>query len=123
MNSILTSVKSHLGIQEEYTHFDNDIIMDINSAFLILNQLGIGPETPFTIEDKTAEWSDFIADGKIDMVRPYVVLRVKLLFDPPASSHLVESINKQISEFEFRMSVEAEKDYLPEVSMDGIYEE
>ena len=84
MDSILTSVKKKLGIQEDYTHFDEDIIMDINSTFLILNQLGVGPEEPFTIEDDVAEWSDFIDNGKIDLVRSYVYLRVRLLFDPPA---------------------------------------
>lgn len=121
MDSILTSVKKKLGIQEDYTHFDEDIIMDINSTFLILNQLGVGPEEPFTIEDDIAEWSDFIYNGKIDLVRSYVYLRVRLLFDPPASSFLLDSINKQIAEFEFRMNVQAEKDLLYKPDMSEIY--
>lgn len=121
MDSILISVKKKLGIQEDYTHFDEDIIMDINSTFLILNQLGVGPDEPFTIEDDIAEWSDFIDDGKIDLVRSYVYLRVRLLFDPPASSFLLDSINKQIAEFEFRMNVQAEKDLLYQPDMSEIY--
>lgn len=124
MERILSSVKKKLGIQEDYTHFDEDIIMDINSTFMILNQLGVGPEEPFVIDadDEWEEWSDFVEPGKIELVKSYVYLRVRLLFDPPANSFLVESINKQIQEFEFRMMVEAEKDKLYPVDMGDIYQ-
>lgn len=121
MDSILTSVKKKLGIQEDYTHFDEDIIMDINSTFLILNQLGVGPEEPFTIEDSSSEWSDFLPDGQIDLVRSYMYLRVRLLFDPPTSSFLLDSMNKQIQEFEWRMNVQAEKDLLYPADMSGVF--
>lgn len=123
MDSILQSVKKKLGIMPDYRHFDEEIIMDINSAFFILNQLGVGPDEPFTIEDETSEWDDFMESGKIELVKSYVPLRVRLLFDPPTTAYLEESINKQISEFEFRMQCEAEKVHLPEPDMGEIYVE
>lgn len=121
MESILNSIKEKLGMLDDYTQFDNEIIMDINSAFFILNNLGIGPDDPFTISSADDVWTDFIDDGKEELVKSYIALRVRLLFDPPANSFLVDSINKQISEFEFRLMVDAEKDKLPEADMTGIY--
>lgn len=123
MDSILQSVKKKLGIQPDYEHFDEDIITDINSAFMILNQLGVGPDEPFRITGADEVWSDFIEDGRIELVKSYVPLRVRLLFDPPTNSFLVDSINKQIQEFEFRMNVEAEKDLLYPADMSGIFVE
>lgn len=123
MESILQSVKKKLGIMPEYEHFDDEIITDINSAFSILNQLGVGSDEPFTISGSDEVWTDFIEDGRIELVKSYIPLRVRLLFDPPANSFLVESINKQIAEFEFRMNVEAEKDLLYPSDMTGIYME
>ena len=119
--SILTSVKKMLGIQEDYEHFDPEIIMHINSAFLILNQLGVGPDRPFMIESKMDFWDDFLPEGDIELVKTYVYQRVRLMFDPPSSSFVLDSINKQIAEFEFRMSVQAEKDLLYPADMGGIY--
>lgn len=108
MESILTSVKKLLGIAKEYTHFDADLIMHINSVFLILNQLGVGPEEPFFIEDDSAYWEDFVEFGSIDLVKSYIGLKVKLLFDPPISSAAMDSANRMISEFEWRLTVAAE---------------
>lgn len=106
MDSILTSVKKMLGIDEEYEHFDADIIMHINSVLMILNQIGVGPSDGFSISDKTAKWSDFIPDSrKLESVKSYVYLKVKLLFDPPQSSAVMESMNRMISELEWRLSV------------------
>lgn len=106
MESILTSIKKMLGITEEYTHFDPDIIMHINSVFMILNQLGVGPEKCFFIEDDVATWNDFIpADQSIELVKSYMYMKVRLLFDPPASSTVMQSINQAINEFEFRLNV------------------
>lgn len=106
MESILTSVKKMLGITEDYTHFDNDIIMHINSVFSILTQLGVGDANGFSISDQSANWSDFIADEThIELVKSYVYLKVRLLFDPPQSSALIEAMNRQISEFEWRLNV------------------
>jgi len=103
--SILTSVKKVLGLDEAYTAFDLDILTHINATFSVLNQLGIGPLNGFMIEDKVAEWEDFdVPANQTNMVRTYVFLKVKLLFDPPTTSFLIEMTNKQISEFEWRLN-------------------
>lgn len=79
--------------------------MHINSVFSILTQLGVGPEKGFMITDKTAVWSDFISDeDKLQLVKSYIYLKVKLLFDPPLGSAVIESMNRQISEFEWRLN-------------------
>lgn len=109
--SILTSVKKMLGITDDYTHFDSDITIHINSVFMILSQLGVGPVNGFTITDKSDTWSDFIpADNKnFESVKTYVYLKVKLLFDPPMSSAVMEAMKQMISELEWRLNVEAEQ--------------
>lgn len=104
--SILTSIKKMLGITDEYTVFDEDIIMHINTVLSILNQLGVGPVNGFAITDKTAKWSDFIgSDVLTTSVKTYVALRVRLLFDTPMSSAVTEVINKQIAELESRLMI------------------
>lgn len=109
MESILTSVKKMLGIAEEYTHFDPDIIMHINSVFMILTQMGVGPATGFRIEDDLATWSDFTSDDiTIESVKTYMQYKVRLMFDPPDRSAVLESINKIINELEWRLHVAAE---------------
>lgn len=105
MDSILTSIKKLLGIDEEYEHFDVDIIMHINSVFSILNQLGAGPAAGFSIEDDSAEWSDFMTDNaKLNFVKSYMYMKVRLLFDPPDKSSLMEALSKSISELEWRIT-------------------
>lgn len=109
MDSILTSIKKMLGLTEDYKHFDADIIMHINSVFLILNQLGVGPSAVFSIRDDTAIWDDFLGDSTdLELVKSYMHLRVKLLFDPPTSSAAMESANRMIAEFEWRLNVAVE---------------
>lgn len=110
MESILTSVKKLLGIEDDYTHFDTDIIMHINSVFMILNQMGVGPSTMFTISDEYSVWRDFIPeeDPKMEIVKSYMYMKVRLIFDPPTSSALMEAMNRSISEFEWRLSVAAD---------------
>ena len=104
--SILTSIKKMLGVAEDYTEFDEDITTHINSVFLNLTQLGVGPEEGFMIEDDIAEWKDFINDSvQLQAVKTYVYLKVKLLFDPPLSSSVTESINRMIAELEWRLNV------------------
>lgn len=106
MDSILTSIKKMLGIAEDYEHFDNDIIMHINTVFMGLTQIGVGPIEGFSISDKYALWSDFVTDiAKLQAVKSYTYLKVKLLFDPPTSSAVMESTNRLISEFEWRLNV------------------
>lgn len=111
MDSILTSIKKLLGIEDDYGHFDPDIIMHINSVFMILTQLGVGPSEGFSIEDDTATWSDFIPNlQNLEAVKTYVYLKVKLLFDPSGSSAVTESMNRQISELEWRLYVTVENE-------------
>lgn len=107
--SILASIKKLLGITEEYEYFNLDIIIHINSVFMDLTQLGVGPEAGFMIEDDSSVWSDFISDvGKLEAVKTYIYLRVKLLFDPPSSAAVIEAMNRQIEKLEWRLNVAAE---------------
>ena len=109
MDSILTSIKKLLGIAEDYEHFDQDLIIHINSVLSVLTQLGVGPSEGFSIEDENATWNDFIPEDKrLSSIRSYVYMKVKLLFDPPLSSSVMESMNRMISEFEWRLNVAAE---------------
>ena len=104
--SILTSIKKMLGVAEDYTEFDEDIITHINSVFLNLTQLGVGPEEGFMIEDDTAVWEDFVDDSiRLQAVKTYMYLKVKLLFDPPLSSSVTESFTRMIAELEWRLNV------------------
>ena len=106
LDSILTSIKKLLGIAEECKDFDTDLILHINSVFMILTQMGIGPKEGFSIEDDSATWDDFLLDSKnLDAVKTYVHLKVKLVFDPSASSVVTEAMNKMISELEWRLYV------------------
>lgn len=108
--SILTSIKKLLGIDASYPHFDSDLIMHINSVFSILTQLGVGPTNGFSITGDSEKWADFISNNpnNFSLVKSYMHLKVKLLFDPPLSSAVIESINRQISEFEWRLFVAAD---------------
>ena len=107
--SILTSVKKMLGITKEYDSFDMDIVMHINSVFMILYQMGVGPSEAFRITDDSAKWNDFIPEGsKLESVKSYVYLKVKLLFDPPTNSAVAEANNRMISELEWRLNFEVE---------------
>lgn len=110
-DSILTSTKKILGLDDDYTAFDLDIITFINSAFGTLHQLGIGPEEGFAIEDKTATWDSFLgADRRLNAVRQYVYLKVRFVFDPPDTGYLVAAFEKQILEHEWRLNVVREGD-------------
>lgn len=107
--SILQSIKKLLGITSDYTHFDSDIVIYINSVFMDLHQLGIGPDDGFSITDKTSNWEDFIPAGNLlNAVKTYVYLKVKFLFDPPANSSAVEALERQINRLEWRLNVEVD---------------
>lgn len=109
MDSILTSIKKLLGIEEDYVHFDADIIMHINSVLAILNQLGVGPSEGYSIKDANATWDEFITNpAKLELVKTYVYLKVRLMFDPPSSSSAIDSMKQLISELEFRIIVAVE---------------
>jgi hypothetical protein len=105
-SSILISTKKILGVAANYTAFDLDIITHINSAFSILNQLGIGPIMGFAIEDDSAVWADLVLpQNQLGMVRTYIFIKTRMMFDPPTTSFLIEAMNKQIEEHEWRLSV------------------
>jgi hypothetical protein len=109
MESILNSIKKPLGIVAEDKVFDADIIMHINSVFFDLNELGVGPSNVFYIEDDTSTWFDFMTDvTKFHALKSYMYLRVKLLFDPPSSSVVVESMKREIDKWEWRLTIAAE---------------
>ena len=108
MESILTSIKKLLGIMSDYTNFDDDIIIHINTAFAMLNQLGVGPEGGFMIVDANSRWEDYTTEKNLNMVKTYIYLKVRLLFDPPTSSALIESINRTLSEIEWRIFLEGD---------------
>ena len=109
--SILLSVKKVLGIAAEYLAFDQDIIMHINTALSTLTQLGVGPAAGFTVDDIDDAWTDFIdpTDHQYNAVKSYVFLRVRMLFDPPQTSYLINAMTDQIQELEWRLNVHREE--------------
>lgn len=108
-DSILQGTKKILGLPEDYTPFDLDVLIHINSALSTLNQLGIGPDDGFMIENGDAEWVDFLgSDLRLNPVKTYVYLRVKMLFDPPATSFHLQAMKEQIQELEWRLNVHRE---------------
>ena len=109
IESILESTKHSLNLAADYTPFDAAIIMHINSVFSTLNQLGVGPDAGFMIEDGDALWSDFLeGDLRLNNIKTYMYLRVRMLFDPPTIGYLVEAMKEQIKELEWRINAQRE---------------
>lgn len=107
MESILTSIKKMLGLSKDYTQFDDDIVMHINTVFLNLTQLGVGPKNGFVIADDSAQWTDFVDindNVQLHAIKTYIYLKVKLVFDPPLSSSVIESMKNMIAELEWRLN-------------------
>ena len=111
MESILTSIKKLIGITEDYKHFDTDLIIHINSVFMILSQMGIGPDNGFSISDETTTWNDYLPEGNknFEAVKTYMYLKTRIVFDPPQSSSTMEALKQTISELDWRLYVEAEQ--------------
>lgn len=108
-DSILLTVKSKLGLEAEYTPFDAEIILDINTVLAKLTQAGIGPRAGFEITDDTQTWEDFVGtDPRLNMVKTYTALDVRMLFDPPQSSAAMENMKAQIQEYIYRLNVHEE---------------
>ena len=116
MDSILNSVKSYLGVPFDVTAFDPDIIMSINAIMIVLHQFGIGPNTPYVVENALQTWGDFLGEDSIGGIREYVNMRVRMLFDPPSNNQIMSALKEQISEFEWRILAEADRKAL-EVSL------
>ncbi len=109
MDSILTSIKRLLGITDECKDFDDELVMHINSALAILSQFGVGPEKGFSITGDAETWNDFMEnDARLGFVKSYIHLKVRLLFDPPASSSHVEAIHRTLGELEFRITTQVD---------------
>lgn len=110
-NSILNDIKKMLGIASDYTNFDTDIIIDINSVFMILNQLGVGPKDGFKITGADETWSDYVSDeDNLEAIKSYIHLKVKVMFDPPLNSTVMEAHKQMISELEWRLNVQVEEE-------------
>lgn len=109
MDSILNSIKKLLGIEKDYEVFDADIIMHINTVFVILAQMGVGPNKPFMILDNSATWADFWGDKESnDAVITYMYMKVRMLFDPPSSGTATNATEEMIKELEWRLNFQAE---------------
>lgn len=107
--SILNSVKKMIGVSSDYKVFDTDIIIHINSVFMVLHQLGVGPENGFSITDPSTVWTDYVPDeSNLHAIKTYMYLKVKLLFDPPLSTAVMECYKEQIKEIEWRLNTQAE---------------
>ena len=105
-DSILMTIRKLVCGDPYANHFDTDLLVHINACFSILNQLGVGPESGFVVTDETQSWSSYVADNRIlNMVKTYVTLKVKKIFDPPLTSSVLEAMDKEISQLEWRLNV------------------
>jgi hypothetical protein len=108
-DSILDSVKKVCSLSPDYTPFDDVIILHINTVFTTLSQLGIGPDSGFSIEDNSTTWDAFVGqDLNLNSVKTYVSLQVRMYFDPPTTSFVIDAMNKQIQELGWRLNVKRE---------------
>lgn len=110
MDSILNSIKKLIGMDPEYTQFDTDLIIYINSMFAILKQVGVGPENGFSISDDSATWDKYLPDydKNFEFVKTYIQQRVKLVFDPPLTSSVLDAMKETIKELEWRLNIAGE---------------
>lgn len=117
MDSILLTIKKLLGLDSNYDAFDVDILVGINSAFMSLCQIGVGPEAGFMVKGAEETWEEFLGPRAVfEPAIAYTYLKVRLLFDPPSSSTLIEAINNQISEYEWRLGIRREEQILSETA-------
>lgn len=112
-DSILNNLKKMLGMDAEFKAFDQDLIIHINSVFMTLHQLGVGPKNVFRISGSTETWSSFLADSRsendLSAVKDYIYLKLRILFDPPSSSYVLSALESQMKELEWRLNVQAER--------------
>lgn len=104
--SILNSIKKLIGIDTDDNSFNTDLMIHINSVFFILQQLGVGPDKPFSITGDGETWSDFVSDvDEINAVKTYVYMKTRIVFDPPTNGTIMESLKEAINEYEFRLNI------------------
>lgn len=109
-DSILDSIKEMLGIIKEDPAFDGELASHINSVFPILNQLDVGPDEGFMITGSKETWNDYVQElTLVPMVREFIALKVRLIFDSPASSVVADQYNQRIAELEWRLNIQAER--------------
>jgi hypothetical protein len=107
--SILSCTKKNLGIEDDFTQFDPDIIMCINSCLNVLTQLGVGPIEGFKVKSKDETWDQFIGGNKrLNMIKSYIFMKTKLMFDPPTVASVLSSYQEQVKEYECRLNYEVD---------------
>ena len=105
-DSILMTIRKLVCGNPYADHFDTDLLVHINACFSVLNQLGVGPEKGFVVTDETQNWDDYTADSTVlNLVKTYITLKVRLIFDPPLTNSVLEAMNKEISQLEWRLNV------------------
>lgn len=115
IDSILDSVKDYCNVSESETDFDNELLMYINNAFVLLFQLGVGPETPFVVSDSEDLWSNFpVSETLLPMVKNYVYLKVRMLFDAPQNSSLSTAMKESAAEYEWRLNLFGDHSFVTE---------
>lgn len=108
-DSILDSIKKILGMPPDYDAFDTDLVIHINSVFGILAQLGVGPAGGFSISDNTTLWKAYLGNSKdLEMVKSYIALKVRMVFDPPTIGAVMDAMKEQIREYEWRLNVQVD---------------
>ena len=111
--SILKTLKKMLGMDSEFTAFDNDLLMHINSIFMTLHQLGVGAKEVFRISGNEETWGSFLSNSRtendLNAVMDYMYLKLRILFDPPSSSYVLSALESQMKEYEWRLNVQAER--------------
>lgn len=109
MDSILDDIKKMLGLSSDYTVFDKDIIIHINTAIMALQQMGVGVSYAYYVKNARDRWDDFLNGHEdLEAVKTYIYLRVRMAFDPPTSSAVIDAMNRTMSELEWRLNVRAD---------------
>ena len=108
--SILDSIKLILGVDTEYDAFDSEILMAINSSFMSLTQLGLGPAEGFKVPNKATTWADILGTRQdLESVRSYIGIKSRILFDPPTNSYIMQALNNAATELEWRIRTQLEE--------------
>ena len=121
-DSIVATIKKMLGLTDDYTPFDMDVIVHINAAFMVLCQMGVGPKEGFQVTDYDQTWGEFLTNQvMLGGVKTYVYLYVKMLFDPPTNSFLMDAYKSQAEQILGRLNVQAESvEVMPFMTEDGL---
>lgn len=121
-DSILATIKKMLGLDDEYTPFDMDIVVHINAAFMTLCQMGVGPKDGFEVRNYEQTWDDFLINHvMLGAVKTWVYLQVKMAFDPPTNSFVMDAMKTQSDQILWRLNVQAESvEEMPFMREDGI---